>query len=314
MSQPFDAIVIGEGIAGMSAAQRLARGGRRVAIFEGQVFGGLVLNINALSPAPRDAGDTAPMSGAEYGATLMQTNVELGVERVEEAVERIEPAGDAVAVTTGSGTYRAAAVIVATGARLRSLDVPGEQDFTGRGVSHCADCDGPMFAGQDVVVVGGGDSALQSALTLSEFCRRVDVVCRDASLGARASFVEEARSRPNIHVAVGRQVQRIEGGAALERVVLREAGGAESVVSCAGLFPFIGLVPNSEFLPPAVARGPDGLVQVDDQLRTTMPRVWAIGAVRRGHDGLLSGAVSDAERVARAVSATRMQHQTSASP
>jgi thioredoxin reductase (NADPH) len=297
----YDVVVIGEGVSGLTAASRLATGGLKVATFEAQLFGGLVINVNELEPGP----DEGQASGAEFAAGLMETNAGLGVTSVQEAVTEISDSGALIQVTTAGATYGARQVIVASGARLRKLGIPGETEFEGRGVSQCADCDGPMYQNEEVVVVGGGDSALQEALVLAQFCSKVHLVHRGGSFRARKHFVEQVNANPKIATIWNATVGQIAGSRMVEKVCVKLGDGRVQDIPCAGVFAYIGLAPNSEFLPPEVKCDETGLVATTESLETTMAGVWAIGAVRQGYSGSLRDAIAEARRVAESISGRR---------
>ncbi len=293
----FDVIVIGEGIAGLTAAGALARHGLKTATFEATLFGGLVINVNELEPAPQDGA----VSGAEFASELVQANAELGIASIQEEVTGLNLDGDIKHALTAGGSYNARHVIVASGAQLRKLGVPGEAEFEGRGVSQCADCDGPMYQGEDVIVVGGGDSALQEALVLAHFCRTVHLVHRGGSFRAQQHFVEQVKANPKIATIWNATVERIAGSRMVEKVCVKLGDGRVQEIPCAGVFAYIGLTPNSAFLPPHIARNDAGCVVTDDKLQTALPGVWAIGAVRAGYSGLLRDAADEGRRVAESI-------------
>ena len=190
MPTTYDVIVIGEGVSGLAAAGALAESGLKVATIEGQLFGGLVINVNELDPAPPGR----PHSGAELASEMMQTNAERGVASIQEPVTSLRDAGGLKEVVTESGKHSARHVVVASGARLKKLGVPGESEFEGRGVSSCADCDGPMFQNETAIVVGGGDSAFQEAIVLAQYCSRVLLVHRGEKFRASPHFVEQVKA------------------------------------------------------------------------------------------------------------------------
>lgn len=303
MATDYDVIVIGEGVAGLIAAGELAGAGLKVATIEQQLFGGLVININELDPPPEGAEGGSSNSGAEYASTLMQTNADAGVTSISEPVSSIEIAGDIKKVVTESGAYTAKQVVVASGARLKKLGVPGEAEFEGKGVSQCADCDGPMYQNETVVVVGGGDSALQEAIVLSHYCKEVRIVHRGDAFSAHDFFKHAVNDEPKIIKTFNAEVTAVGGGQMVEKVSLKHADGRSEDLACAGVFAYVGLEPNSEFLPDAVQRDANGFVVTNGHFETAMPGVWAIGAVRSGCGGELDDAIADARQAAAGIRA-----------
>jgi thioredoxin reductase (NADPH) len=298
MSQtPYDVIVIGEGVSGLTAARELAASTLKIATIEGQLFGGLVINVNELEPPI----EGRPASGAELAAEMMQANAEAGVTSIQEPVTALRQTDGIYEVVTDSGVHRTRHVVVASGARLKKLGVPGEADYEGRGVSQCADCDGPMYQNEEVIVVGGGDSALQEALVLARYCRRVHLVHRRNQFRGAQHFVDQIKGNDKISVTWNATVDAILGSQMVEKARIKHTDGKLEERACAGVFAYIGLEPNAEFLPSNIQRDDGGYVRTNDHLETSIPGISAIGAVRSGYKGTLNDAMDEARRAAQLI-------------
>jgi thioredoxin reductase (NADPH) len=292
--------VIGGGLAGLSAARHTARLGRLVTLFEGSgLYGGLVATINEVDGLPVPG----KFSGQDLAIHLLEEARKAAVQVVETGVAKIETDKRLTLTDLEGKTYHPEAIIIASGASLRKLSVPGEEEFIGRGVSRCATCDGGFFRGQDVVVVGGGDGAMQEALILAKTSRRVIMVCR-SPLKAKRDYIEKLAARENVSFIWDSEISAILGNDGVSGVRLRNVkDGTSSDIECSGLFPFIGGVPNATFVPPSLLTA-TGHIKTSPGLATSDSRVFAVGAVRADYGGNVVQAM--AEGVGAAEAAARL--------
>jgi thioredoxin reductase (NADPH) len=286
----WDVLVIGGGIAGLTAAWHAAQHGLATALLEKEIgYGGQVATVNQLTGWP----SVETVSGYALASAIAEHGRRQGVELIQQGACSIVADHAGLAVHTTDGIQRARRIIAASGARLRKLGVPGEDTLLGKGISHCADCDGPLYRDSDVVVVGAGDAAFQEALILAAFCRSVSVVIRSA-ISARRAYIERATGTANITFVWESVVDEIKGGDSVTGVRVRNVEtGKLSEIACSGVFPFVGVSPNTDYLPPEVTLDAQGLVGVDQQFRTSMPAISAVGAVRSQYPGQLVNAASE---------------------
>lgn len=280
MARRYDIVVAGGGLAGLSAALTAGRRGRSVLVASGGVPGGLLLNIERIEGLP---GFPDGVAGYELCPAAQEQAEAAGAELTMVGLEGLAPAQGGWSLRTEEGEVEARAVIVATGARFRRLGVPGEERLTGHGVSTCASCDGPLLGGRVAAVVGGGDSALQEALTLAEAGARVLIMHRGERLEAQASYIRRVEAHPGIEIRPTTVVEEIVGGDRVEGVRVRNlAEGEPSELEVAAVFPFIGLEPNATFLEGVAELDRDGRVCVDGAQQTSCPGLFAAGIVRSG--------------------------------
>jgi thioredoxin reductase (NADPH) len=281
--------VIGGGLAGLAAARHMARLGRLVTLFEGSyMFGGLVATVDEV----HGLGVPGKFSGQDLAIHLLEDARKVAVQIIEAGVEKIET-GESLTITDAEGkTYKPEVIIIASGAALKKLGVPGEEEFTGRGVSRCATCDGGFFRGQDVAVTGSGDAAVEEALVLAKICKQVIMVCR-GPLKAKREYVEKIASRDNVTFIWDSEITEILGDNGVAGLRLRNVKtGAMNDIDCAGLFPFIGVTPNTGFLPKSLLTA-SGHVVTDATLTTADPRIFAAGAVRNSYGGNIVQAMAE---------------------
>lgn len=289
------AIVIGAGFAGLSAAVELAQSGVQTALVDDGYLGGLIANVGVLEvPGPCDGS-----SGADLAGDLLGRALEAGVDYRMGSVTALAPQ-DGV-WTLPEPEIAAPSVVLATGARLRRLGVPGEDRLAGLGVSQCAFCDGGLYIGQPVVVIGGGDAAFQEALHLAEIGCAVTMLLRADRPRARQGFVERAAA---LTQRTETEVLEILGSDGVEAVQIRNRRtGAEETLPTRAAFVFVGLSPQVALAPQDAARDSSGALQTDASRRTDAPGLYAIGAVRAGFGGDLLDAADDARAVAEAIAA-----------
>lgn len=286
----YDVIVIGAGIAGLTATCQVLRNNPSLSVanLESQTVGGLVLNINELDGTIKGA-------GIDLASSLSAEAIRLGAQMLAQQAISLSSADEELSVTTAEGAYSSKTAIIASGAALKKVGVPGEQEFEFKGVSHCASCDGPLFGGETVVVAGGGDSALQEAHVLSKFCRTVHVVNCAPQLTAKRHLIEAVQAANNIRIRCKAEIVAIRGDKMLEAVEIRNlTDGSTSETPCAGFFAYIGLTPSAHFVPDTVARDAEGFL-VTDRSMNAARNLFAVGAVRSGYGGMLKDAVAEAE-------------------
>jgi thioredoxin reductase (NADPH) len=289
--QEHDIIVIGGGIAGMSAALTAGRLGRSTVILTGGVPGGELLNIERIEGLP---GHEDGIAGFDLCPITQELADAAGAKFVTEQASEITPEGDRWKVTAEGESFVARAVILAMGARILKLGVPGEAEFAGKGVSHCATCDGPLLRGKVAVVAGGGDSGMQEALTLASHVEKVVIVERSDALTGQVPYVEQVDDNPKIEVLTGREITAIEGAAKVEKVRLKDVNsGEESELEAQGVFAFIGLAPNVDPATDLVECDDRGCIRVDAALRTSARGIFAAGNLRSGNSWRAAGAMGD---------------------
>ena len=282
----FDLVVIGAGLAGLTAGMYGARYGLSTVIVDQMGSGGQILNAERIENFP---GFPEGIAGYDLGPLVQEQAEAAGAEFILDTAESLQPEGDGHLVTCAEETLRAKAVIVAAGSTLRRLGIPGEEQFTGKGVSQCATCDGPFFQGEPVCVIGGGDSAVDEALVLTQYASAVTLYHRGETLGAQRSLLDRADAAPNLRIVPGSMVEEILGEDAVSGV--RLSGGAEQPLR--GVFVYVGLEPNTSFLRGVIDLDPAGHIVTDALMRTSLPGIFAAGDIRQHSVAQLVTAAGD---------------------
>ena len=299
MTAAFDVVIAGGGIAGMSAAVTAARLGRSTLVVTGDVLGGQLVSIEKVEGFP---GFPEGVPGYDLCPMLQEQAAAAGAEFTMNSLTRLDAEDGRWRVTTGEGDTLARAIILATGSSLKKLGVPGEERLTGSGVSHCASCDAPLLRNQIVAVVGGGDSAMQEALTLAEHVTKVIVLHRGDGLTGQKSFRDRVAAHKKIQLRFHATVSEILGEAKVSGVRTRNSrDGGTADVEVAGVFAYVGLQPNTACVADRLRLDQSGLVPTDGLMRTELPGLCAAGNIRRQSPYRAASAAGDGAAAAVAV-------------
>lgn len=272
-----DLLIIGAGPAGCSAAIYGVRAGLKTIITGGAMPGGQLLQTNDIE---NYAGFINPVGGFELMDQMHKQCKRLGVQITTDEIVKIEGEKTPFLVTASSGEqYQTTAIVIATGAAARWLGVKGEDRLRGHGVSACATCDGFFFKGKEVIVVGGGNTAFEDALFLSQFCPKVTLVHRREGFRADAVTVEKVKQTPHISMQLNCVVEEVLGDDAVTGALLKNLKTNETIqLPCQGIFVAVGAVPQTAWLKnSSVALTPSGLVAVDEKQRTNIEGIFAAG-------------------------------------
>ena len=283
-----DLIIIGAGPAGLTAAQYGGRANLSVLVLEKLAPGGQVLLIDALENYP---GIAPGKSGYDFSEDLHRQAKEFGAKFLSEEAQALTKEGDLFTVTLGNGkTLSSRALIIATGARHKTLDIPGEKEFYGRGVSYCATCDGPFFKNKKIFVVGGGDAACDEAMFLSRLTNQVNLIHRRDRFRAQKTLADRTLNNPNIRVRFNTVMKEIKGaGGKVASVVLAKAGAAQdsdfAEESADGVFIFTGTAPQTSLVSGEkgglrAEMDETGYIITDQHMASSVPGLFAAGDVR----------------------------------
>lgn len=274
----YDVIIIGGGPAGLSAGIYTARSRLKSLLIEKEIIGGKIVNAELVENYP---GFPQGISGYELTQLMHQQATRFGLKTFTAEVTGLDVSGKQKIVKTSEGDFTARAIIIAGGSKEQTLGVPGEQEFTGRGVSYCATCDAALFAEVPVAVVGGGNAALQDALQAAKFASSVAVIHRRQELRATRIVQEQAFAQPKIKFLWNTVVESINGADTVKNLKLRNVvTGKESNLKVGGVFVAIGFNPNTAYLKGLLPLDEAGYIITNEKMETSVPGILAAGDIR----------------------------------
>lgn len=285
MSKVYDVIIIGAGPAGLSAGLYAARAKMSTLILEKEKNGGQIVTTDEVANYP---GSVPEATGPSLIARMVEQCNEFGAEIKKDGIAELSLEGDIKTLKGESGEeYQAKAVIIATGASPRKIGCPGEKEFVGKGVSYCATCDGDFFTELEVFAIGGGDTAVEEAMFLTKFARKVTIVHRREEFRAAKSIVEKAEKNDKVEFLMNKTVHEIKGDGIVESIVFKDTVTGELSEVHAheddgtfGIFVFVGYIPQTGLFKDIVELDQAGYIPTDDNMKTNIPGVYAAGDVR----------------------------------
>ena len=286
----YDIIIIGAGPAGLTAAIYARRASKTVLVLEAKTYGGQIITTNKIDNYPAEPG----ISGPEFAKKLYDQVIELGAEVVFEKALDIHNLEDKKEVVTASKVYEAKAIIIATGVDNRKIGLENEEKLTGKGVSYCATCDGAFFRNQDVAVVGGGNTALQDALYLSNICNKVYLIHRRDEFRADENTVQELKQKENVEFVLNSVVTKLEEqNDSLSGIEVKDKEGNISSMSVTGIFVAVGQVPENQNFAKFVKMDDKGYIIAGEDCHTETPGIFVAGDNRIKEVRQLVTAASD---------------------
>jgi thioredoxin reductase (NADPH) len=278
MGKNYHVIIIGGGPAGLTAGLYCARSRFNTLLIEKAVIGGQITNAERVENYP---GFPKGISGIELGQLIHEQATSYGLETLLAEVTKAVPGQRHKLVSTSEGDFVSESIIIASGSQFRKLGVPGEDKFVGKGVSYCATCDGPLFKGKTVAVIGGGDAAVTEALYLSKFASSVKVIHRRSQLRASKIHQERAMAEPKIEFIWDTVVTQIEGDGVVKQLMLKNTKNAKiAILELAGVFVAIGSEPNSAQWRGLLPLDEEGYIITNELMETKIPGIFAAGDVR----------------------------------
>ncbi|NCU32452.1 MAG: thioredoxin-disulfide reductase [Candidatus Moranbacteria bacterium] len=286
----YDVIIIGAGCAGLTAGIYAARAEKKVLILESESFGGQI----ASSPLVENYPGIKSISGNELVNDILEQALDLGVQVELEAVTELKDQGKTKIVVTEFNEYKAKTVIIATGLKHRSLNVEKEEQLTGHGISYCAVCDGAFFKDKVVAVVGGGNSALQNALSLTQYCSKVYLIHKRDSFKAEQKLIQKVMAKKEIEIIYDHQVTELLGESELTGVKIESVKNKKSkLLEVAALFVAVGRSPNNQVFADLLDLDQVGYIMADENCGTKIEGVFAAGDCRAKKVNQMTTAMAD---------------------
>ena len=287
--EEYDTIIIGGGPAGLSAALYSSRDGQKTLILDKGVPGGQIYLSSVVENYP----GVKSTDGQALIATMVEQAKFFGT-KINQFEEVSEIDLNKKILKTNKAEYKAKSIILSTGNRWKKLNVPGEAEFVGKGVSYCATCDGPFFKDEEVAVIGGGESAVEEALHLTKFASKVYLIHRRDKLRASKRLQDLAFKNPKIEFIWDSEVSSINGAQKVESLTIKnKKTGEEKPLDISGIFIFIGMIPNSEFLSGQLETNERGYIITNEKMQTKFPGIYAAGDVRMSPVKQLTTATAD---------------------
>lgn len=278
MEKEYQLIILGGGPAGLTAGLYAARNKLNTLLIEKAMMGGLAVYAELIENYP---GFPQGIGGAELGELIFKQAEKFDLKTLMADITGLELNGQQKIVKTPEGDFTAKAVIIALGSERINLDVPGEKEFVGRGVSYCATCDAAFFRDKEVAVIGGGNSAISEAIHLAKFASKVSVIHRRDKWRATPVFVDKVSTEPKINFILNTTVEAVEGGENVQHLRLNNVlSGQKSVLPVSGVFVAIGQRPNIDLVKDQVKLDATGYIVTDEKMETSLSGVFAAGDIR----------------------------------
>jgi thioredoxin reductase (NADPH) len=290
-TKTYEVIIIGGGPGGLTAGLYTSRARLGTLLIESALFGGQMTTTELIENYP---GFPQGITGDELSRLMEEQAKRFGMETVTEEVVKVSLEGDMKVVQTHESTYRCEGLIICTGAEYQKLGVSGEKEFAGKGVSYCATCDGAFFKDSQIVVVGGGDSALTEALFLTKFAKELTIIHRRDALRGTKIYQERVLANPKIKMLWNSVVQEIKGDSIVRSILVKNVKTGEvNEFNTEGVFPFVGLSPRTQFLKNLITLDKAGYIVTDENCETSIRGIFAAGDCRKRLLRQIATAVGD---------------------